>query len=67
MSDITFLSNAKIFLALVKDENEWNDPDREKPKYVEDSLINTSFSTGNPTWTGVGLNFRPPENVCQTN
>jgi hypothetical protein len=27
------------FLALVKDENEWNDPDREKPKYVEHPLI----------------------------
>jgi hypothetical protein len=55
------------FLALVKDENEWNDPDREKPKYVEDPLISTSFSTGNPTWTGVGLNFSPPEDVCPTN
>jgi hypothetical protein len=51
----------------VKDENKWNDPDREKPKYVEDPFINISFSTENPTRTGVVLNFSPPEDVCQTN
>jgi len=51
----------------VKDENEWNGPDKEKPKYVEDPLINTRFSTENPTCTGIGLNFSPPEDVCPTN
>jgi hypothetical protein len=51
----------------VKDENEWNDPDREKPKYVEDPLINISFSTENTTRTGVGLNFCPREDICPTN
>jgi len=36
------LSNAHI-LGLAKDENEWNDPEKEKSKYVENPLINTSF------------------------
>jgi hypothetical protein len=55
------------FLALVKDGNEWNDPDSENPKYVEDPLINASFFVENVTWIGVRLNFSPPEDVCPTN
>jgi len=52
---------------LVKDENKWNDPDSENPKYVEDPLINASFYIENVAWIGVGLNFSPPEDICPTN
>jgi len=33
-----------------------NDTDRVRPKYSEEALSSATFSTTNPTWTGLELN-----------